>query len=181
MTAGGAARGSRESSACAWTGAGRRPAAKAGTVRGSVRGVHSESERRGEQRGTGARRGGDGVSSWRPREWGRRWPGGAASRPLCSVRRTAERREEGEGRREEKEKERKRKMRKRKRKKGKRERRREIRTGADRGNDLDCTRTRAGQRDAWNEAETGRRDSDWMLGLVFRATGRSVGKQFRKV
>ena len=81
--------------------------------------------------------------------------------------------------REEKKKKGKRKMRKRKRK---REReRREIRAGADRGDDLDCTRTRAGRHDARNEAETGRWDSDWMPGLVLRATGRSVGKQFRKV
>ena len=29
--------------------------------------------------GARVRRGGDGVSSWRPQEWGRQWPGGAAA------------------------------------------------------------------------------------------------------
>ena len=93
----------------------------------------------------------------------------------------AQRRGRKERERRKKKKKRKRKMRKTKRKKGKRERRREIRAGADRGDDLDCTRTRAGRHDARNEAETGRRDSDWMPGLVLWATGRSVGKKFRKV
>ena len=105
--------------------------------------------------------------------------GGAARAEPRSGGCAAEEREEGE-REEEKEKEKKKENDKKKKEKGK-ERRREIRAGADRGDDLDCTRTRAGRHDARNEAETGRRDSDWMPGLVLWATGRSVGKKFRKV